>query len=154
VVRAQSSLHAVESAASGLTGTISADPDALESTFEASIECPMSNMSFGDRLRDWRLHSHLQTKQWPVARFEVTELQVVERDPWRVQISGDLVYRGQREHLEMNATGSFDDATLQASADFTLNLSQLGLTPPRFLFLKMHDSLEVHVELYAHLAGC
>jgi len=154
VVKAQSTLHEVTSRGAGLHGFVAGDFSNPETLAEGSISFPLANMSFGDRVRDFALKRHLNIKQWPEARFVVTGVQVEQRDPWRVQVLGKLSYRDHVVDLAVAAVGTVTETTLEATAEFTLKLPEIGITPPRFLLLKVADTVELQVRLYGSQSEC
>ncbi len=146
---ASSTLHDSRSSGVGLTGRLHGDPDDLESTAGGSLTVPLKKQTFGDRMRDFAMHRHIDVKRWPDAAFEVAGVEVLSRDPWRIQVSGEITYRDRKTPLTVEATGSLDDDALRANASFALDLPALGIAPPRLLFMKVGDKVDVDVEIVA-----
>ena len=114
----------------------------------------LDQLSSGDRLRDWSIRRHLDVKKWPRASFEVETVSVLSREPWTANIHGTLGFRDQRKPLSVTATGKHDETSLEVQAEFQLCLPEWGLKPPRFLVLKVDDTVSIHVHLYASARGC
>jgi polyisoprenoid-binding protein YceI len=153
-VRAQSRLHGVKSLGAGLNGYVAGNFDDPRSLAEGRISFPMAQMSFGDRIRDFALRRQLNIKRWPQAHFDVQRVEVQERDPWRIQVIGVLSYHDHTLEINLPASGSVSDTQMNATAQFTINLPDIGITPPRFLMFKMANTVTVEVRLYASQGEC
>ena len=148
-VRARSTLHDVASHGTGLSGTVSASLDDIERTAAGEVVVALKSQSFGDRLRDMAMHRHIDVKRHPIATFTVRSVTEKAREPWSVEVTGQLRYRGRDLRLTFDATGTVDQTTLHASAEVPLRLSDLGLKAPKMLFLKVEDDIVVQVDLHA-----
>ena len=78
-VLALSTLHSVLGEGFGLSGSISCTLDDLENDAVCEVSFPMAELSFGDKLRNWQLHRHLDTKQWPQATFSLGVTRVISK---------------------------------------------------------------------------
>lgn len=152
-VRARSTLHDSVSKGTGLAGTLTGDPDELEATASGTVTAPLQLLSFGDRMRDWSMARHLDLKRHPEASFGVTGVTVHSRDPWRIEVRGELAYHGHTTSLAVEVTGTLDSDRLVAQTRFPLSLGALGIKPPKMLFMKVEETVEVDVELVATTGG-
>ena len=109
----------------------------------------MDTMSLGNKLQDWSLMRQLEVTKWPNATFQFDTIIVRQKSPWKIAANGTLDYRGRSNPLEVNAIVDVTDTSLDALARFELDLHQLGVKPPQFLFLKAANVVEVIVQLYA-----
>jgi polyisoprenoid-binding protein YceI len=148
-VRARSTLHEVASNGTGLSGTVSASLNDIEGTAAGEVTVALKSQSFGDRLRDMAMHRHIEVKRYPTATFVVTAVKEQAREPWSVEVTGQLSYRQRDLSLTFKATGTVDDQRLHASAEVPLRLSNLGVKAPKMLFLKVEDDIVVQVDLHA-----
>jgi len=147
-VKARSTLHDSKSVGT-LSGTVQGDPDSLESTAGGTVFIPIGDFDFGNRLQTSAVLSKLDVDKYPMARFRVDGVRVLSKSPWRVQILGKLDYRNRQTSFEVEATGRFDERTLDASASFPLNLPSIGVKPPSLLFFKVADDIEIDLKIVA-----
>ncbi len=149
LVRARATLHDSVSRGHGLSGTLMAELEDLEATASGTIRAALSEQSFGDRVRDWSMARHLNLKRHPEARLDVSQVFVKSRDPWEIRLQGQMSYRGHTALIDVDVRGELDEHSLTARTTFPLELSQIGIAPPRMLFLKVADTVEVEVHLVA-----
>jgi polyisoprenoid-binding protein YceI len=128
---------------------MSGDLDDLESTASGTVTVPLKSQSFGDRMRDFAMHRHIQVKKWPEAQLVIKRVVVASRDPWSVTVEGALHYQGRTTDLAIDATGSVSPQSLDATATFALDLPTIGIQPPSLLFLKVERSVDVIVRIVA-----
>ncbi|MBT9557826.1 MAG: YceI family protein [Myxococcales bacterium] len=147
-VKARSTLHDSKSVGT-LSGTVSGDPDALEATAGGVVDIPIADFDFGNRLQTSAVLGKLDVDKYPLARFRVDGVRVLSKSPWRVQILGKLDYRNRQTPFEVEATGRFDERTLDARASFPLNLPSIGVKPPSLLFFKVADDVQVDLQIVA-----
>lgn len=148
-ITASSTLHDTKSRGSGLMGEAWGDLDDLDATAGGRVRVPLKKQSFGDRMRNFAMHRHIDVKRWPEAAFEVEAVETLSRDPWRIRVSGSIEYRGQRVPLVCDAEGSLDAQGIEAETRFALRLPDLGVRPPKLLWLKVADSVDVEVKIVA-----
>lgn len=148
VVRTKSTLHSSQTEGP-LQGRLHGDPDALEITAGGTVQVPMAEQVSGDRLRDTAMRRHIDVRRWPEARFTVDAVRVVSREPWEVRVSGQVEYHDTQHPLTVTATGGLGDGALEARTEFRLALKDVGVKPPRLLFLKVADEVDVSVHIVA-----
>ena len=132
-----------------IRGELTGDPAALEKTASGLVVVPVENQRFGNRMQDYAMYKHLDTDRWPEAQYEITGLDVLARAPWRIRIHGVIHYRDMDTPLSTEATGSVTDGFLEAKCSFSLRLAELGVTPPRLLFMRVSEQVDVEVHLIA-----
>jgi len=132
-----------------LSGTLEGDPDRLADTARAEVRLAMGEFDSNDRMRDWKMKKELDPDKWPEAVFTLGKIEQVTRDGDRLRgrASGTLEYRGRKVTIEAEASGTLGPTEARAEARFKLNLNSVGVPPPKFLFLKVHEVVEVVVQL-------
>jgi hypothetical protein len=61
--------------------------------------------------------------------------------------TGTLAWRGKEVVLVLKGRGTLDPTTVSASATFTLDIKQLGLSAPKFFVFKMEDEVAIDVTI-------
>jgi polyisoprenoid-binding protein YceI len=153
LVQARSKIHDTTSTFDRILGSVDATPDTLEQEgAKASFTVEMGSFDAGDWLKNKKLKSEIDPKNYPTATFELGGLdKVVKRDDgaFEVKARGLLRYRGREVELEITGSGTMDDGSIDAKGTFDLDLRDLGMKPPRFLMFKMEPELTVEVFLRA-----
>ena len=134
-----------------LSGTLEGDPAALADTAKAVVRLSMADYDSGDRMRDWKMKKELDPDNWPQAVCTLGKIEGVTRDGDKLKgrATGLLEYRGRKVTLTADASGTLGDTEARAEARFKLNLNDVGVPPPKFLFLKVHEIVEIVVHLVA-----
>jgi polyisoprenoid-binding protein YceI len=150
VVTARSSVHDTDTSWQGITGTIEADLDHLEAT-KATIEVDMTTADAGDWLKNRKLRKDMDFDKHPRASVEVERLSEVKRDGDEVSatLHGILSWRGKSIAIEARGSGTLSESELRASGSFELDVTKLGITPPKVLMIKIEDVVGCQVELRA-----
>jgi polyisoprenoid-binding protein YceI len=150
VVTARSSVHNTDTSWRGITGTIEAPLDNLEAT-KATIEVDMTTADAGDWLKNRKLRKDMDFDKYPRASLKVERLSDVQQDGSQVSatLHGTLSWRGKSMAIEAKGSGTLSESDLSASGSFELNVTQLGITPPKVLMIKIEDVVGCQVELSA-----
>ncbi len=153
VVCARSSIHDTNAEWTKITGEIEADPTALSSSpSTARIVVDMTQFDAGDFLRNRKLKKDLDVKHHPEARFDLAQLaNVVETEAKNIEASaqGTLTWHGHTVELKATGAGRVDADSIDATAEFELDVRDVGVEPPRFLMLKVEEIVAVKVTLRA-----
>ena len=149
LVTAKSAIHDTKTVWSKVSGTVSVDPEAPDAGAEAEVTVDMREFDAGDRLKNWKLKSDLDPDRWPTATFRLTGLTVESRTPLRATASGTLAWHGRETQVRANGEGRLDAEGVQANATFDLDVTTLGVQPPKILFLKVESVVRVEVTLSA-----
>ena len=144
----ESTFHKSTSVGS-IRGNLVGNPEALENSASGVVIVPVENQRFGNRMQDYAMYKHLDTERWPEAHYEITGLDVLSREPWRIRIHGVIHYRDMDTPLSTEATGSLADGVLEAKCSFSLRLAELGVAPPRLLFMRVSEQVDVDVHIVA-----
>lgn len=154
--RARSSIHDTTTRWSTLSGTVEADPETLaEAGATASIAVDMTAFDAGDWLKNRKLKKDLDVASHPSAEFELTELTDVVREDdgsFRANAAGVIRWRGREAPIRATGRGRFDGDRLEATAEFELDVTTLGVKPPRFLMFKVEDVVSVEVVVIGEAA--
>lgn len=147
--RARSSIHDTTTRWDTVSGTVEADPDTLAETGAvATIAVDMTAFDAGDWLRNRKLKKDLDVARHPRAEFELTELADVVREgdgTFLARASGVIRWRGREAAIEATGRGRFDGGRLEATARFELDVTELGVKPPKILMFKVEDVVSVEV---------
>ena len=151
VVCARSSIHDTNTTWSRVTGTIDADPAALEGA-AASIAVDMRAFDAGDFLRNRKLKKDLDVDRYPEAAFTLTGLRdVVDKggNVFAATAEGTLRWREREVTVRAAGEGRVDAERVEATARFELDVRDLGIKPPKFLMLKVEEVVAVEVTITA-----
>ncbi|MEC8024896.1 MAG: YceI family protein [Myxococcota bacterium] len=133
----------------GIRGHLFGAPDSLGVSAGGLVVVPVENQRFGNRMQDYAMYKHLDSQQWPEAHYEVTGLDVLSRNPWRIRVHGVIHYRDMDTPLSTEATGTVTADRLEAKCSFSLRLAELGVAPPRLLFMRVSENVDVDVHIIA-----
>jgi polyisoprenoid-binding protein YceI len=145
-VKARSSVHDTTTTWDKVTGSVDADPDAIEQA-KATFTVDMTSFDAGDWLKNRKLRKDFDMDGNPSATFTLDRVSDVVRDGSRftAKAHGTLRWRGKEVVLELAGQGSLDRDRLEARATFSLDIKRLGLQAPRFFVFKMEDEVTVEV---------
>ncbi len=145
-VKARSSVHDTTTTWDKVSGSVEADPDAIEQA-KATFTVDMTSFDAGDWLKNRKLRKDFDMDAHPSATFQLDRVSDVVRDgnKFKAKAHGTLRWRGKELVLELAGQGTLDRDRLDATARFTLDIKRLGLQPPKFFMFKMEDEVTVEV---------
>lgn len=145
-VKARSSVHDTTTTWDKVTGTVDADPDAIEQA-TATFSVDMTSFDAGDWLKNRKLRKDFDMDGHPSATFTLDRVSDVQRDGSRftAKAHGTLRWRGKEVVLELAGQGTLDHDRVEARASFALDIKRLGLAAPKFFVFKMEDEVTVEV---------
>ncbi len=153
VVKARSSIHDTTTTWNQISGTIEAAADSLESAGAiATIDVDMTSFDAGDWLKNRKLKKDLAVTQYPLAQFELSELaEVVRGDDgeFKATAVGKLRWRSQEVTVTAPGKGRVNDDGIEARAIFELDVTDLGVKPPKILMFKVEKIVAIEVVLVA-----
>lgn len=155
-VRARSKIHDTTTVWDRISGDVEADPETLATAgAQATFRVDMTSFDAGDWLRNRKLRKDFELEAHPAAVFELRALRdVVRTGPtFTATADGVLRWRGKEVALTLAGKGQLDDARLEASATFELDIRKLGLAAPRFLMIKMEDEVAIDVTVHGAALG-
>ncbi len=153
-VKARSSIHDTVTKYSKLEGTIDFDADAPQSA-HADVAVDMRVFDAGDRLKNWKIKSDLDPDAHPTATFTLARFEDIHETTagqWTAVAVGQIRWRGQAAMIKVKGKAAVDRRQIEAHATFTMNVRELGVTPPKILMFKVEDVVEVQVALVAFVA--
>jgi polyisoprenoid-binding protein YceI len=147
-VKARSSVHDTTTVWDKITGSVDADPDAIEAA-KASFSVDMTAFDAGDWLKNRKLRKDFDLEHHPTATFDLERVSEIVRDAakFTATAEGTLRWRGKAVPLKLAGKGSLDADRLTASASFELDIKLLGISPPKFFMFKVEDVVTVEVAL-------
>ncbi len=150
-VRARSSVHDTDTVWNRVTGTIEVNADSVEQA-RGTVTVDMTSFDAGDWLKNRKLKKDLNPAAHPEATFSIESVDQVSPkgdDSFEARVSGSMTWRGRSTPIQATGTGSIRDGQLHATGSFELDVRTLGVSPPRFLMLKVEDVVSVTVTLVA-----
>ena len=153
-VKARSSVHDTTTTWDKVTGSVDADPDAIEQA-KATFTVDMTSFDAGDWLKNRKLRKDFDMDGNPSATFTLDRVSDVVRDGSRftAKAHGTLRWRGKEVVLELAGQGTLDRDRLEAKATFPLDIKRLGLQAPKFFVFKMEDEVTVEVTVRGGVAA-
>jgi polyisoprenoid-binding protein YceI len=156
ISRARSSIHDTTTTWDRLEGTVEADAETVAETgARAALTVDMTSFDAGDWLKNRKLKKDLEIERHPRAEFELGELSDVTRaedGALSARARGVIRWRGREAAIEATGRGTLSAERLEVTATFELDVTQLGVTPPRFLMFKVEKLVEIEVRLVAAVA--
>ncbi len=140
VVTARSSVHDTDCLWTGITGSIDADLGQLEGT-QAEVSVDMTTADAGDWLKNRKMRKDMDFERHPKATIQIDSLSNVQADGDKVSatLEGTLSWRGKSISVSVRGEGKLDDNELRAEGKFDLDITQLGIKPPKILMIKIGD---------------
>jgi polyisoprenoid-binding protein YceI len=115
------------------------------------VAAPVTTLRTGNDRRDRDLNKSMETEQYPELRFELTQVEPAAGSPDSLPATllGRLILHGVTREIALPATLAFDDRGVRVRCDFPVNLKdyQIGGLSKMLGVLKMHEHIEVHVDL-------
>jgi hypothetical protein len=149
--RGRATMHDVKAeSTTGVSGQAVVDVAAgrIES-LEVAVD--VNTLTNHDRLQDPLMRRHLEAATAGPARFQLGA-PVAGSLPGRIGLAGEMTYRGRRRSLAVDADVTLDGARLVGKTRFGVRFTDFGLDPPKLLFLKVKDDVELELELVAEPA--
>jgi len=121
------------------------------------VEAPVESLKTGDRKRDKDLNKSMDSNRYPTLRFELSQIAPKQSagDSVPVTLLGTLILHGVSRRVELPAAIEFRGTTARVRSDFPVNLKdyRIGGLSKMLGLLKMHENIEVHVNLSFELAS-
>ena len=132
-----------------VTGQLTGAPEI--SSVRGWVEAPVESLKTGDRKRDKDLNKSMESSKYPNLRFDLNSITAKQSagDSIPVTLHGTLNIHGVTRRLELPGTIVFKGQTARVRTDFPLNLKEYGIggLSKMLGMLKMHENIEVHVDL-------
>jgi polyisoprenoid-binding protein YceI len=152
-VTARSSVHNTNIEWSGFSGTIDAELEALED-IAADLSVDMTTADAGDWLKNRKLRKEMDFDKHPSATLKIEKLEKVQREGAKISatLHGALDWRGKQITVVVTGSGTLNDKELRAQGTFDINMTELGITPPKVLMIKVEDVVSCKVDIVARVA--
>jgi hypothetical protein len=157
VVRARSSVHDTTTTWSKLAGTITVDPaDPGAPGAAAAVTVDMREYDAGDRLKNWKIKGDLEPDKYPEALFTLAAIEGVRAlggGRFEASAPGTIRWRGRDARVRATGSATITPQGIVAECKFELNVTDLGVKPPKILMFKVEEVVEVLVTLEASAAA-
>ena len=132
-----------------VTGRLTGAPEL--SGVKGWVEAPVQELKTGDTKRDKDLNKSMESSKYPNLRFELTSItaQPSGGDSIPVVLHGTFDIHGVTRRVELPGSIAFQGSRARVRSDFPLNLKdyKIGGLSKMLGMLKMHENIEVHVDL-------
>jgi polyisoprenoid-binding protein YceI len=148
---ARSSLHPIHVETNGFEGYLQAEISAggVQIGLPLQVELDARLLKSGNGLLDGELQRRLETRKFPRVVGVGRELTAIAGSPGRYRIRGDLTLHGVTRTLETEITVGAFDGKLELQGEKEIDMRDFGLTPPKFLMLRVYPEVRVRVRLVA-----
>jgi polyisoprenoid-binding protein YceI len=134
---------------------------------QARVEIDLASMDTGNGMRDRHMRDkYLETDRYPKAVFTLLHLESPARlelhpdQPATVRVAGTLSMHGVERPLTTDVSvtrvtretiggRAFPAEALRVHTAFPVRLSDYRISTPRFLFIKMSNTVRLEIDLYA-----
>ncbi|HEV8063935.1 MAG TPA: YceI family protein [Acidimicrobiales bacterium] len=157
-IDARSSLHAIKTESSGMTGHIEAtlQPEGgldLSVPVSARLEMPLSSMSSGNPLYDREMQRRTDARRYPKISADLKSLTSHGSDG-RYTAAGDVTFRGvTREVSDVVTLSSPEPGVLVFEGEHVFSLPDFNMEPPKIMMLKVYPDVTVRVRIVASEAA-
>jgi len=138
-----------------VAGQITGGPDIR--AVRGWVEAPVESLKTGDGKRDKDLNKSMESSKYPNLRFDLNSITPKQSagDSMPVTLHGTLNIHGVTRRVELPGTIEFKGETARVRTDFPLNLKEYGIggLSKMLGILKMHENIEVHVDVVFQLGG-
>jgi polyisoprenoid-binding protein YceI len=132
-----------------VSGQITGAPDL--SGVRGWVEAPVQSLKTGDGKRDKDLNKSMESSKYPNLRFDLNRItaKASAGDSIPVTLHGTLNIHGVTRRVDLPGSIEFKGANARVRTDFPLNLKEykIGGLSKMLGILKMHENIEVHVDL-------
>lgn len=153
----RSTLHRIEGRADRLHGEVlAAVADGhilLDPPPRGWVEVDLSSLRSGNPLVDGEVQRRIDAAAYPSARFELDTvdggLAAVEDGAQAFRITGRLLVRDTTLPVRATVTVRLDGEVLRVTGSDRIDVRRFGVTPPRFLGMRVDPVFTVTVEVVA-----
>jgi polyisoprenoid-binding protein YceI len=132
-----------------VSGQLTGAPDL--SGVRGWVEAPVQSLKTGDGKRDKDLNKSMESSKYPNLRFDLNRITAKQSagDSIPVTLHGTLSIHGVTRPVDLPGSIEFKGANARVRTDFPLNLKEyrIGGLSKMLGILKMHENIEVHVDL-------
>jgi polyisoprenoid-binding protein YceI len=157
VVHARSSVHDTDARWTRLSGLVTVDPTAPGQGAEARVVVDMREFDAGDRMKNWKLRGDIEPDKYPEAVFTLSRLEDVRAggaaERFEAAALGSIAWRGKVAQVKATGGALITDGRISATCKFELNVTHLGVKPPKLLMFKVDEVVLVEVTLEARASS-
>jgi polyisoprenoid-binding protein YceI len=132
-----------------VSGQLTGAPDL--SGVRGWVEAPVQSLKTGDGKRDKDLNKSMESSKYANLRFDLNRITAKQSagDSIPVTLHGTLSIHGVTRPVDLPGSIEFKGANARVRTDFPLNLKEykIGGLSKMLGILKMHENIEVHVDL-------
>ncbi|MEW6324272.1 MAG: YceI family protein [Nitrospirota bacterium] len=155
---ARATLHRFTGVSREVEGRVEAIPVAVEQTSRGAVSVKAASLKTGNRLRDRNMRTMLETDRYPDIRFtlgqvKIKQMPTAEERAATLLVSGQLQVRDVTRPLQLPVTVVPGTDTIVITGQFPLTFTELGLTPPTLLFVKVDNQMTIRFRLVARLVA-
>src|SRR5207247_8455969 len=117
------------------------------------VEGRVATLNSGNGKRDRDLRKSMEVDSFPTMRFDLADVAIADEqlpsDSTAVTLRGRLTIHGVTHDVDLPARVWITADTIRVRGDFPLNLTdyRIGALTKMLGILKMHENIEVHVDL-------
>lgn len=150
VVMARSKVHDTKLVWTGITGSIDATPGHLLAT-KSDVRVDMTTGDAGDWIKNRKLRKELNFNENPSASFALGSISDLEQDGDKVSatLAGKLSWRGETINVSVQTQGTLTESELSVSGKFDIDMTKLGIKPPKVLMIKIQDIVNCQIAIHA-----
>lgn len=174
VIRFKSSalLETIEGRTGAVKGSITLDPARVNAGAQARLEVDLSKLQTGIAKRDGHMRGpqYLDTAKHPAAVFTLTSIKARKADltaapdPVKITVSGEFELHGVARPVTLSGMARYVPLTKETKplkkmgvsgdavhfrGSFEVKLADHAITVPRFLAVKIADTVTVRVDVFA-----
>jgi polyisoprenoid-binding protein YceI len=149
----RSNVHPIHAAASRLSGVIEGDiGPGGEPNFElphrATLAVPIDAMESGNALQDMEMQRRMDARSYP-------HIEIVVNRAWKLPGDGqcratfEVSAHGRSREYEEDFTLRVDGNKLFVDGEHTFDMRDFGVSPPRFLMMKVDPEVKVRMRIEA-----
>jgi polyisoprenoid-binding protein YceI len=136
-----------------LTGTLECELDEhqrprLEARYSAELTLPVQSIKSGIGVQDMEMRRRLDTGRFPTITAALIEARKLARDG-HYHATFEISMHGQTRRVEGDAVLEVGDGTLTIDGEQKINMKDFGINPPRLLFLKVDEVVNVRAHIVA-----
>ena len=152
-----SNVHPIHATANDVSGAIEGDvgPDGLPdfgAPHRAHIRLPVEAMVSGNRLQDMEMQRRMDARRYPAIEVTV-ERAWLPGDDGRARASFEVSACGRSRSYEESFSMRLEGRRLVLEGEHAFDMRDFGVSPPRFLSLKVDPEVKVRMRLEAEEEG-